>query len=294
MIPLISLKSGKQIPRISLGTYMIGGGMSRDQNNDDKGQITSLKYAIDSGLYHLRTAQNYANGHCEEIIGEAIKDYDRSNLFITVAVNENFGIDEESLIKELTGSLSRLKTDYVDLFLIGGINPLISLKKIAKGLLKAKHLGLAKEIGTSNYRQKELAHINSLLDNQIVYNELQYNLIIREVELDGMKHEQSNQGIVLGAYRALQQGQLSKPGISMLDMLASKYHKSASELAIKWLLKDPNVIPIVKATNKDHIDEISTIFDWDIDKKDIEMLTNDFPIQIKKGDCMPPTNYFTE
>lgn len=294
MIPLISLKTGKLIPRISLGTYMIGGGMNRDQNNDDKGQIASIKYALDSGLHHIRTAQNYASGHCEEIIGEAIKDYDRSNLFLTVAVNENFGVDEDSILKELMGSLSRLKTEYVDLFLIGGINPSISLNKIAMGLSKVKQLGLAKEIGTSNYRQKELTYLNSLIDNQIVYNELQYNLIIREVELDGMKQQLTDQGIILGAYRALQQGQLSKPGISMLDMMASKYHKTVSQIALKWLLKDPNVIPIVKATNKDHIGEIATIFDWEMNKNDIGMLSKDFPIQIKKGDCMPPTNYFTQ
>ena len=294
MIPTISLKSGREIPKIALGTYMIGGGMKRDQNNDDAGQIKMLKYAIDSGISHIRTAQNYASGHCEELIGQAISGYDRNKLFITVAVNENFGIDEQSLVNELTGSLKRLKTEYIDLFLIGGINPGVSLKKIAKGLSNVKELGLTKDIGTSNYRMNEFEYLNTLLDGQIIYNELQYNLIIREPDLDGMKEYLNEKGIVLGAYRALQQGQLSKPGYIILDKLAEKYRKTPSQIALKWLLKDPRVVPIVKSSSKTHIDEIATIFDWEMEKSDTDQLSIDFPIQIKKGDCMPPTNYFTK
>lgn len=294
MIPSIKLKLGNLIPKLALGTYMMGGGMSRDDYNDDVGQIDMLKYALDSGITHVRTAQNYAGGHCEELIGQAIASWDRSKIFITVAVNENFGTDEKSIVAELVGSLKRLRTEYVDIFIIGGINPTVSLKDIAKGLSKVKELGLTRNIGTSNYRMNELKYLNTLLDNQIVYNELQYNLIIREPELDGMKQYLNQNGIVLGAYRALQQGQLSKQGITILDNLALKYHKTPSQIALKWLLKDTSVVPIVKSTNNLHIDEISTIFDWEIANDDIDLLTTKFPIQIKKGDCMPPTNYFTK
>lgn len=294
MIPLITLKSGRKIPKLGLGTYMIGGGMKRDIYNDDLAQITSIKYAVDKGLTHIRTAQNYAEGHCEELIGKALMSYKREKIFITVAVNENFGIDEDSIVRELRGSLSRLNTSYVDLFLIGGVNPTVSLKSIAKGLLKVKQLGLAKDIGTSNYRLNELKYLNSLLDDQLVYNELQYNLIIREPELDGMKQYLMEENIVLGAYRPLQQGQLSKSGIELFDNIAKKYNRSNTQIALKWLVSQKNTVTIVKSTNHKHLDEIASVFDWEMNDDDIEILSKNFPMEIKKGDCMPPTPIFTK
>lgn len=294
MIPSYKLKSGRTIPKISLGTYMLGGGMIRDVNNDDDGQIESLKYGIDSGLTHIRTAQNYAEGHCEKLVGRAISSYERSSLFLTVAVNENFGVDEDTIIKELSGSLARIGTDYVDLFIIGGVNPRVSQKLIAKGLGRAKELGLTKDIGTSNYRLAEFMYLNELLNGQLVYNELQYNLIIRESELDGMKEYLTEHGIILGAYRALQQGQLSKSGISIIDQLSSKYHKSPSEISLKWLVNSKLTLPIVKSSNRKHLDEIASIFDWEMSRGDHDLLSKNFPIQIKKGDCMPPNIIFTK
>lgn len=294
MIPTLTLKSGYKIPRIGLGTYMFGGGMQRDPSNDDSGQIKALKYAISRGITHIRTAQNYAQGHCEELVGAAIADMGRDKLFITVAVNENFGTDEKSIIKELYGSLARLNVDYVDLLLIGGVNPQVSLKQISLGLLKAKQLHLAKDIGTSNYRMKEFVYMNELVGDQLVYNELQYNLIIREPELDGMKNYLRDSKVVLGAYRALQQGKLTSPGIKLLDKISEKYDKSNSEIALQWLLSDPNIVPVVKSWNKKHIDEIASLFEWSLADEDVQSLSDNFPIQIKIGDCLPPSKIFTK
>ena len=78
-IPNLKLLSGRDIPQIGLGTWGIGGGPVRDPNNDDSGQIASIKYAIDNGFSLIRTAHNYAQGYCEEVVGKAIQGYDRKN-----------------------------------------------------------------------------------------------------------------------------------------------------------------------------------------------------------------------
>lgn len=293
MIPTLTLKSGNKIPRLGLGTWKIGGMMDRDPQNDDRGQIESIRYALDQGIRFIRTAQNYADGHCEELVGEAISSYDRSKLCLMTSIFENYAKDEESIISELSKSLKRLKTDYVDVLIIGGINPSISLKKVSAGLLAAKKLGIAKDVGVGNYRLNELTYLNQVMEGNLSYNEMQYNLIIREPKLNQVIDYQIDNQIIFGAYRPLQLGQLSKEGIVVLDQVAHKYNKTQSQVALKWLLMQENLVTFPKTTNISHIDQLVDLFSWDLSQEDFENLDLNFPIQMRMGDCIPPVNSFT-
>lgn len=286
-IPLQQTPRGS-LPKLGLGTYMIGGGMKRDPDNDDAGQIKSLKYAIESGFTWIRTAHNYAGGHCEELVGQAMVGFDRQKLFLSEAVNQNFATSKETLIDEAMKSLSRLKTDYFDLFMIGAVNPEVSIKEIADGLMFLLDRGLTKNIGVSNYRLEELNFINKYTGGKILCDEMHYNLIIREPEISGELKCCRENGIILSAYRPLQLGQLSKPGIEILDRLAEKYEKSQSQIALKWLVQKDGVVTIVKALDKKHINEDLNIFDWQLEPKDAENLDKNFPIQIRVSDCSGP------
>jgi len=103
-IPILKLLSGNEIPKLGLGTWGIGGGPTRNPDNDDNGQIKSIKYAIDSGFSFIRTAHNYAEGYCEELVGKAIKGFDRDRLFIVSCANQKFAVDKKSIIELLKGA----------------------------------------------------------------------------------------------------------------------------------------------------------------------------------------------
>ncbi len=268
--------------------------MTRDSQNDDKGQIDSLQYAINQGIKFIRTAQNYAEGHCETIVGQAIKDFPRNQIYLMDSIFENNAIDGDSIIKEIESSLKRLNTDYVDMLIIGGINPNISLKNVAKGLLHAKESGLAKDVGVGNYRLNELTYLDALMGGQLVYNELQYNLIVREPVISGTYDYQLKNNIILGAYRPLQLGQLSKKGINILDALALKYSRSQSAIALNWILGQEGTVVFPKSLTKAHIDELVALPTWQIDRADLELLTTSFPAQMRMGDCIPPVSSFTK
>lgn len=292
MIPTLKLKSNTNIPRLGLGTYMIGGGMKHDLLNDDKSQIESIQYAIQNGIKLIRTAQNYAEGYCEELIGTAISNFKRENLFIIDSIFEGNGVDEQSIISELQKSLKRLKTDYVDMLIIGGLNPKVPIRNIATGLLSAKKHGLTKSLGVGNYRLDELKTLVDIMGDELTFNENHYNLIVREPIINGIYDFQKQSGIIMGAYRPLQLGQLSRSGIELLDELAKKYHKSQSQISLKWLLTQDNIITFPKAQSHSHIDELVDIFSWDMEKEDIDKLTTNFPIQMRMGDCIPPVSSF--
>lgn len=147
---------------------------------------------------------------------------------------------------------------------------------------------MTKDIGVSNYRLPELKAAVEYLGEKIVYSEMHYNLIIREPEICGALDYCRQKGIILSAYRPLQLGQLSKPGIVLLDEMAKKYKKSRSQIALKWLIQKENVITMTKTINDKHIREDLDIFEWDLDKRDVKKLDKDFPIQIRISDCSEP------
>ena len=106
------------IPKIGFGTWRIGGGSTADHLQDPKA-LTALRSALDLGYTHIDTAEGYAAGHTEELIGRAIKDTGtrRESLFITSKVKpESLRFDQ--VLKACEGSLRRLGTDYLDLYLI--------------------------------------------------------------------------------------------------------------------------------------------------------------------------------
>ncbi len=290
-IPTVKLLSGREIPKLGLGTWGIGGGPKKDPNNDDKGQIESIKYAIDNGITLIRTAHNYADGYTEELVGHAIKGYDREKLFLISCANQKSAIDKESIIEVAKGSLKALNADYFDMYLIGAINPAYPIKPILDGLVELQNQGLTKEMGVSNYRLPELKAAVEYLGDKITYSEMHYNLIIREPEVGGTLDYCREKGIILSAYRPLQLGQLSKPGIQILDEMANKYSKSQSQIALKWLTQKDGVITMTKSEKKDHIDQDLDIFNWELEKEDIEKLDKDFPIQIRISDCSEPRQF---
>ena len=88
MIPTKKLNNGFEMPVLGLGTWLVGGDKLRNPNNDDLANVKGIKKAIEMGISHIDTAENYAEGHAEKLVGQAIKGFDRKKLFITSKVDK--------------------------------------------------------------------------------------------------------------------------------------------------------------------------------------------------------------
>src|SRR5687768_16564416 len=107
IIPTKKLKNGFKMPIYGLGTWQMGGRLDRDFSNNDEEDIKAIQSAIDLGVTHIDTAESYANGYAEVLVGQAIKKYDRKKLFIvSKAFIDHLGYDD--LIKACKNSLKRL------------------------------------------------------------------------------------------------------------------------------------------------------------------------------------------
>ena len=276
------LTEGVKIPVLGIGTWKMGGGLSADTTHDEK-CILAIKTAVRLGMTHIDTAELYGNGYTEELVGEAIQEFEREELFIATKVKqENLRYDD--LISAAKRSLKRLRTSYIDLYLIHGPNPYVPIEETMKAMDYLVENKLTRFIGVSNFSVEQIEESQKHAENKIVANQIEYNLSTRnrgqftnDMESKIIPYCQKN-GIMIIAYRPLAKGELAKPGIRLLDELAEKYGKTQAQIALNWLISKPNIVTIPKAVRIEHIKENLGAIGWRLSEEDMRRLDYDFPV----------------
>jgi diketogulonate reductase-like aldo/keto reductase len=271
------LNDSVKIPVIGLGTWGIGGFLEKDPTNDEE-SIRAIRYAIELGYTHIDTAELYAAGHSEELIGEAIKHFDRSKLIITSKVLKTH-LKYDDVISACKKSLKRLQVTYIDIYLIHAPNPEIPLAETMKAMDFLVEEKLVRFIGVSNFSVEQMKEAQKYSKNRIVVNQIPYNLITRNKDYIGpctkMESEiipycQKNNIIVI-AYRPIERGEILKPHL-VLDGLCKKYDKTRAQIALNWLISKKNVIAISKSTVHEQLEENLGAIGWSLSDDDIELL----------------------
>lgn len=265
-------KTGIKIPAIGMGTWEIGGRLAPDYSNDEKA-IEALIKGIELGMYLIDTAEMYGGGHAEELVGEAIKKFERQKVFIvTKVLPEN--LRYKDLINSAQKSLKRLKTDYIDLYLIHAPNPKIPIKETMSAMEKLVEDKVVKFIGVSNFSVSQIENARAYLTKtDIVVNQVEYNLIEREIEKVLLPYCVKN-NITLMAYSPLARGLLAKN--EFLKEIGKKYNKTASQVALNWLIQKEGVVAIPKSSKIEHLQENALATGWRLSEKDIQLIEEHF------------------
>jgi len=270
------LKSGFRLPVYGLGTWEMGGRFESDQTNDET-YIQAIKNAIEKGVTHIDTAEAYGAGHTEELIAKAIVGYDRSKLFITSKVSSN-NQRYDDLIRSCEASLKRLKTDYLDLYLLHRFPD--SGTDIKDTMRAMDHLisnGKIRNIGVSNFTVNRLKAAQACTSNKIVCNQVHYSLDCREIVDKGILEYCQQNDVFIVAWGPLSKGAMDKAEI--LQDMAKKYKKTPYQIALNWVISQDNVVTIPKTTSIEHLEENLGSLGWELDKADMQDLTNNFPGQ---------------
>lgn len=275
--------------KIGLGTWLLGGDVVENLNNDDKKDILSIKYAIDHGINHIDTSESYSGGKSEILVGKAIKDYDREKIFLATKVRE-WNLTYEKLIFSCYQSLKRLDTNYIDLYYIHKQNKQIPIEETCKALNYLLKKGVIKNVGLSNVGISTIEKFNRLLTKKIYAVQNQYNLICRESQYKGIIDYCKEKKIKFICWRPIL---LSYPGVidpmynsgtyPLLDEMSKKYKVSNVQIVAKWLLQQENVYIIFKSNNIKHIQEILDTQEFNLSFKDWKKLNDDFPVKFNKG-----------
>lgn len=271
-IPTKSLKSGFTMPVFGIGTWKMGGILNADPKNDEQDR-KGLRIALELGVTLIDTADLYGAGHAEELIGVAIKGFDRDKLFIVSKVYKD-KLAYDNVIKACRASLERLRTDYLDLYLIHAPNPEIPIKDTFKALDELKEQGLIREIGVSNFTIDELKEAQSVTKNKIVVNQLHYNLAYQNLQ-EAVDYCRTNDIMVM-AYRPIERGALIEKEIPVIEDMCKKYGKSKPQIVINWLISQ-GIVTISKMSDPKHLMENLKSLDFTMDKEDIERLRVEIP-----------------
>lgn len=253
----------------------MGGGLTAQDRSNDQKYIDAIHYAIKFGITHIDTAEIYGAGHTEEIVGEAIKQFNRKKLFITTKVSPQHLFLPSQIRRSCQKSLARLGLNYIDLYLIHWPNPLAPMKAVMRTLDELVKEGKIRYIGVSNFSVRQLANAQKYTKNKIITNQVHYSLLHREPEKELLAYCQK-EGIILTAYSPLEIGQLAKNKFDTLETIAKKYHKTPVQVALRWLIEKESVIAIPKASTKPHIDELLGSLGWKMEKVDQEYLSSSF------------------
>lgn len=257
-----TLNNGVKIPVVGFGTWQV---------KDGEEAYNSVLEALKVGYRHIDTAEVYRN---EESVGRAIKDsgIPRNEIFVTSKVWNNHST-YESAKEALEASLNRLGLDYVDLYLIHWPNPAHTRanneqrnRDVYRALEDAYKAGKVRAIGISNFM---VHHLESLLKtvtikpavNQIYINPTDQQ---EEVVLFNDKHD-----ILTEAYSPLGTGKIFN--VPMLEELARKYNKSIGQVVLRWSLEH-GYLPLPKSVTPSRIKENLELFDFKLDKEDIEKI----------------------
>jgi diketogulonate reductase-like aldo/keto reductase len=282
-IPKTKKVKGFEIPTLGLGTWGFGGFRETDASKDTE-SIKAIESALEMGYRHIDTAEIYGAGHTEELIAKAIKGFAREKLLITSKV-QNMHLKYDDVLTAAKGTLKRLDTDYVDLYLVHAPNEAVPIKETIKAMNFLVSEGMAKHIGVSNFSLKQFKEAQAVSENKIVAHTVEYNLMIRNegklsknMESEVLPYCQQNE-VIFMAWRPLGKGELMKPGFPLLDEMAAKYGKTHAQIALNWLVSKKNVVTMPKAASVTHLKENFGALEFSLSAADEKRLDAEFKPQ---------------
>jgi diketogulonate reductase-like aldo/keto reductase len=264
VIGCYKLMNGVQIPRIGFGTWQA-------PNGDIA--VSSVKAAIEAGYRHIDTAQGYGN---EESVGIAVHEsgVPREKLFITSKLaNSSHGYD--STMAAFEQSLKKLRTEYLDLYLIHWPNPIAFREnwqktnaetwKAFEELYKA---GKIRAIGLSNFWPHHIEELMKTASVAPMVNQLR--LCPGETQ-DAVAAYSRAHGMILEAYSPLGTGRIFE--VTQMKQLAEKYGRSVAQICIRWSLQR-GYLPLPKSVTPARIRQNLDVFGFELDEQDVKLIAD--------------------
>lgn len=295
-----------EVSKLCIGCMSFGkAGTMHDWTLDEAESEKVIKYALDLGINFFDTANGYSAGTSEEYLGKAIKNnVARDKVVIASKVYFNEGrLSKEAIAREIDGTLSRLETDYLDLYIIHRFDYETPIEETMEALHELVKAGKVRALGASamygyQFHNMQLAAKEhgwtpfSAMENH-------YNLLYREDERELIPIcRQMN--VMLMPYSPLAAGHLARPtwksdsmrgktdrvamgkydrmeemDIKIVDRvhaLAEKYQCKMSQIAIAWQWAKGVGSPIIGATKASYLDDAVGAFDVKLTPEDVAFL----------------------
>jgi diketogulonate reductase-like aldo/keto reductase len=262
----VRFPDGTAVPVLGQGTWMMG-----EDPRNRAGEVFALQFGIDLGMTLIDTAEMYADGGSERVVGEAVRGRRDDVFLVSKAYPQN--ASSGRLSRACDASLSRLGTDRLDLYLLHwrGNVPLAETVEAMGRLVEA---GKILRWGVSNLDVDDMEELAAAGGTSCATDQILYNLTRRGSEFDLIPWLREH-SIPTMAYSPVEQGRLVRH--TGLNSIAARKDCNAAQLALAWLLDQPGVIAIPKASSRNHVEENSRSVDIILDEDDRAALERLFP-----------------
>ena len=289
---------GTRLSAIGLGTWQFGSrewGYGRDYAEGPAIEIT--RRALELGINLIDTAEIYAFGQSERIVGRAIAGH-RDHAFVATKV---FPILPLAPIVEQRGraSADRLGVEQIDLYQVHWPNPVVPLKTTMEGMARLQKDGVIRHVGVSNFDLKRWQSAERDLGGPVLSNQVQYSLAARKPDRQLIPWAQGNDRLVI-AYSPLAQGFLSgrydasnppggvragnalflaenlekaQPLFDALKDIAKAHDAKPSQVALAWVIRRPNVVAIPGASSVEQLESNAAAADLELTDEEDQRLT---------------------
>ena len=261
------LPSGEVIPSLGQGTW----GMAEDRRCR-KDEVAALRLGFDLGMTLVDTAQMYADGGAEALVGEAIAGRRDELFLVSKVLPEN--ATRAGTFAACEHSLRRLRTDRLDLYLLHwrGNVPLEETLEAFAALIDA---GKIRYWGVSNFDVVDMIELWKLDGGaNVATDQVLYNLTRRGIEYDLMPWCR-NRNIPIMAYSPIEQGRLLDD--RELRHVAARHNATPAQVALAWVLRQDGVVAIPKAANIAHVREDYAALELHLTGEDLTALDRAFP-----------------
>jgi diketogulonate reductase-like aldo/keto reductase len=263
----VTLPSGERVPALGQGAWRMGENQAARAE-----EIATLRLGLDLGLTLIDTAEMYGEGRAEELIGEVIEGR-REEVFLTSKVYPH-NASREGAVAACERSLKRLRTDYIDLYLLHWRGR-VPLTETMEGFMGLHQAGKIRYYGVSNFDRADMQELWSVPGGSgIAANQLLYNLTRRGIE-HGLVPWLREQQVPIMAYSPIEQARLIR-NPTLVDF-AQANGMTPAQAALAWLLSHEDVIAIPKTSRRERLKENVGALDHHLTAAQLEELDRLFP-----------------
>jgi diketogulonate reductase-like aldo/keto reductase len=266
MIGSVLFPDGSTAPALGQGTWHMG-----EDPRERRREVEAIRLGIELGMTLIDTAEMYGDGGAEEMLAEAL-DGLRDEVFLVSKVYPHKA-GRGRIERACEASLKRLKTDRLDLYLLHWRGS-VPLAETVEGMEALVAAGKIRRWGVSNLDRSDMEELVRAGGGGCAANQVLYNIAERGPEFD-LLPELRRLRIPTMAYSPVGQGRL--PRSRGLQAVAERHGATAFQIALAWVMRDPDVMAIPKATNLQHVRDNRRAADLELTAGDLAEIDADFP-----------------
>jgi len=274
----VMFERGLALPAIGQGTWYMGENAGQRQK-----EIAALRAGIDAGLTLIDTAEMYADGGAEEVVGEALQGRREQVFLVSKVYPWNAG--GQKAVTACDASLRRLKTDYLDLYLLHWRGN-YSLAETVEAMETLIRQGKIRRWGVSNLDYDDMQELYGVTGGKAcATNQVLYHLGSRGIEFDLLPWCQQQQIPVMAYCPLAQAGRLRDDLFNSraVQDVAHAHQATPAQVLLAWAIRQPGVMAIPKASSVDHVKENAAALALQLSDEAIALLDQAFPAPGRKA-----------